>query len=125
MISEVGLGRHLIVEMYNCPWKYLDSLNYIREKMIEAAEASNSIILNYNFHKFSPQGVTGVVIVSESHLSIHTWPEYGYAAIDIFTCGKHTDPWKALEVLKNALKPKNMNVIEFKRGILIKKLIRV
>jgi len=72
------------------------------------------------FHKFSPHGVTGVVVVKESHISIHTWPEYGYASIDIFTCGNNSNPWKAYQYIVETLKPKRVQVIELKRGILEK-----
>lgn len=113
----MGLGRHLVVEMYDCNPSILDSLETIRQALLEAAKAANSMVLGDYFHKFSPQGVTGVVIVAESHLSIHTWPEFGFAALDIFTCGKHADPWKALEVVKDALKPKRIMVIEMARGL--------
>ena len=89
MKTGVGLGRHLVVEMYDCDIKVLDSINLIRQALLEAARAANSTVLGDYFHKFYPQGVTGVVVVAESHLSIHTWPEYGFAAVDIFTCGEH------------------------------------
>lgn len=118
MRAGVGLGRHLIIEMYDCDPIVLDSIDVLKNALVEAAKATNSKVLWHKFHKFYPQGVTGVVIVAESHLSIHTWPEFGYAAIDIFTCGTHTNPWKALEVLKSVLKPKRMSVLEIKRGIL-------
>ena len=114
----MGLGRHLIIEMYDCDPLLLDNIDFIEQILIEAAKATKSTILWYKFHKFQPQGVTGIVIVAESHLSIHTWPEFGYAAIDVFTCGTHTDPWKALDVLKEAFKPKRMSVLEIKRGII-------
>jgi len=116
--SGVGLGRHLIIEIYDCDPLVLDSINHIKGVLIDAAKATNSTVLWHKFHKFSPQGVTGVVVVAESHLSIHTWPEYGYAAIDVFTCGSNTDPWKALEILKGAFKPKRISVLEIKRGLL-------
>ncbi|MCD6368273.1 MAG: adenosylmethionine decarboxylase [Thermoproteales archaeon] len=117
MKTGVGLGRHLVVEMYDCDIKVLDSINLIRQALLEAARAANSTVLGDYFHKFYPQGVTGVVVVAESHLSIHTWPEYGFAAVDIFTCGEHTEPWRALEVLKKTLKPRRMMVMEMKRGL--------
>ena len=119
MTIGVGLGRHLIIEMYDCDPKLLDSIERIRVALVEAAEAAGSMVLGHSFHKFYPQGVTGIVVVAESHLSIHTWPEHSYAAIDVFTCGDHTDPWKALEVLKKALKPGRISVMEIKRGLLV------
>lgn len=119
MTVGVGLGRHLIIEMYDCDPKLLDSIEKIRAAFVEAAEAAGSTVLGHSFHKFYPQGITGIVVVAESHLSIHTWPEHSYAAIDVFTCGNHTNPWKALEVLKRALKPGRISVMEIRRGLLV------
>lgn len=116
----VGVGRHLLVELYECDSRILNSLEYIREALLKAAVASNSTIINHFFHKFKPQGISGYVLVAESHISIHTWPEYGYAAVDVFTCGEHTDPWRGLEVLRKALKAKRFNVVEVTRGAGIK-----
>ena len=116
----VGVGRHLLVELYECDSKVLNSVDDIRRALIDAAIASNSIVINHSFHKFKPYGVSGYVLVAESHISIHTWPEYGYAAVDVFTCGSHTDPWKGLDVLRKALKAKKLSVIEVTRGVGIK-----
>ncbi len=114
-----NLGRHLILEFYGCPKEILDSVEHIRDALTKAAEEANATVLSNTFHKFTPQGITGVVVISESHLSIHTWPEYGYAAVDIFTCGNHTDPWAAYEILVRSLKPRKVTVTEMKRGILV------
>jgi len=114
----VGLGKHLIVEMYDCDVKVLDSIDLLRKALLEAAKSTKSTIIREFFHKFSPQGVTGVIVIAESHITIHTWPEYNYAAIDIFTCGEHTEPWAAVGVLKRALKPGRTVLMEIKRGLL-------
>jgi len=119
----VGLGRQLIVELFGCDRDLLDSIDKLRRALIEAAKASRSTVIGHVFHKFSPQGVSGVIVIAESHLAIHTWPEYGYAAVDIFTCGKHTDPWGALAVIKEALKPKRIAVMEVRRGLMVKELV--
>ena len=76
-------------------------------------------VVDVAFRKFEPYGVSGVVVISESHLAIHTWPEYGYAAIDLFTCGDKADPWKAFEYLLDYFKPKRITTMEIKRGNLI------
>jgi len=112
----VGLGKHIIAEMLECDSEALDSVNIIKQGLLEAAIASNSTVVNYGFHRFKPHGVSGYVLIAESHISIHTWPEYGYAAVDVFTCGEHTDPWKGLEILKKRLKAKKMTVMELTRG---------
>ena len=82
--------------------------------MCNAAERSNATIINVSFHHFSPYGVSGVVVIQESHLAIHTWPEYGYAAIDIFTCGDTVDPWVAYECLKESLQAESGSTMELK-----------
>ena len=113
-----GLGRHLIVEMWGVDPGLLDDEARLRELLVEAARRAGGKIIGVLFHKFEPQGVTGVVAIAESHISIHTWPEFGYAAMDIFTCGSHVDPWRAFELAREELKPKNVNVFEIKRGLL-------
>jgi len=83
----------------------------------EAALAGGATILNSDLHHFEPNGgVSGVVILAESHITIHTWPETGYAALDVFMCGE-CDPYKAIPVLKRAFKPGNVQVIENRRGL--------
>jgi len=113
-----GLGRHLIVEMWGVDPALLDDEEKLRSVLLKAAEVAGGKIIGVLFHKFEPQGVTGVVAIAESHISIHTWPEHGYAAIDIFTCGSHVDPWRAFEYSMKELKPKNVNVFEIKRGVM-------
>ena len=107
-------GVHLVVEFWQA--KNLNSLKVIEKALKEAVVASGSNLLNLYLHQFKPKGVSGVAVVSESHISIHTWPEEKYAAIDIFTCGK-TQPYRALEVLKKYLKPKEISITEVKRGV--------
>lgn len=111
-----ALGRHLLIELYGCDVAMLDDIAGIEEHMITAARKANSTVVNSTFHRFSPYGVSGVVVIAESHLSIHTWPEYGYAAVDIFTCGDSVDPWKAFEYLKGVMKSERESVLELQRG---------
>lgn len=111
-----ALGRHLLIELYGCDASVLDDVASIEEYMRTAARKANSTIVNSTFHRFNPYGVSGVVVIAESHLSIHTWPEYGYAAVDIFTCGDSVDPWKAFEYLKDVMKSKRESIIELQRG---------
>jgi S-adenosylmethionine decarboxylase len=111
-----ALGRHLLIELYGCDVAMLDDIAGIEEHMITAARKANSTVVNSTFHRFSPYGVSGVVVIAESHLSIHTWPEYGYAAVDIFTCGDSVDPWKAFEYLKDVMKSERESVLELQRG---------
>jgi len=113
------LGRHLVCELHGISPDILRDKELLRDMMLKAADASGSTVVGDYFYKFeNDMGVTGVVVVAESHLSIHTWPEYGYAAVDVFTCGTHTDPWRALEVLREGLMPDRMDATEMTRGVL-------
>ena len=85
--------------------------------MVEAAREANATVVTHAFHRFQPHGVSGVVVIQESHLSIHTWPESGYAAMDFYTCGEHTDPWAACEYAALQLGATAMRTTEVKRGI--------
>ena len=115
-MREESLGRHVLVELYNCNPELLNNVSGIEKIMVDAAEHSKATVINVTFHHFSPYGVSGVVVIQESHLTIHTWPEYGYAAIDIFTCGNTVDPWQAYEFLKEALEASSGSTMELKRG---------
>ena len=79
------LGTHTIVELFGC--RNLNDLALVRDTLVEGAKLCGATILHTKFHQFSPQGLTGYILLAESHISIHTWPEYGYAAVDLFTCG--------------------------------------
>ena len=83
----ISLGRHLLAEFYNCESGVLNDPEHIERLMNEAARLSGATVVQSVFHVFSPHGVSGVVVVEESHLAVHTWPEYGYAAVDYFSCG--------------------------------------
>ncbi len=114
-----ALGRHLLVELHDCDREALNDLDLIREAMLKAAVDCGAVVLGESFHRFSPQGVSGVVVIAESHISIHTWPEHGYAAADVFTCGTSVNPEIAAKVLIEKLKSKNHTLTEIKRGILV------
>lgn len=111
-----SLGRHLLVELYDCKPEILDDVSAVEQLMESAALAAEATIINLTFHHFSPYGVSGVIVIQESHLAIHTWPEARYAAIDLFTCGEDTRPWLAFEVLKAGLKAQNSSAMEIHRG---------
>jgi len=113
-----SLGRHLLVEYYDCDVDVLDSVEIIREAMTNAAEMAGATIVSDTFHHFSPYGVSGVVVIAESHLAIHTWPEHKFAAVDLFTCGDDVDPWIGFYHLKDILKSKYFTVMEMRRGLL-------
>lgn len=111
------LGRHIIVELSGCEEEVINDLSKVEGLMNEAAKRANATIIKSVFHKFSPVGVSGVVVISESHLSIHTWPELGYAAIDIYTCGSNTKPFKACYFLAQKFKAKKIKATYIIRGI--------
>ena len=87
-----ALGKHLLVELHGCNPELLKKVDVVKEIMVSAAKACKATIVDTSFHEFNPFGVSGVVVIAESHLSIHTWPEYRYAAVDIFTCGDVIKP---------------------------------
>lgn len=111
-----ALGTHILVEFYNANPTTLNQPDKIGDLMNHAAKLAGATIVSSNFHHFSPHGVSGVVIIAESHLTIHTWPEYGYAAVDIFTCGDTVDPWIAFEFLKKELDCEHHSTMELRRG---------
>ena len=114
------LGRHILVEFYNCDKDILNNHTLVEKYMVEAAEASKATVVESVFHMFNPWGVSGAVIIQESHLTIHTWPEYGYASVDLFTCGDTVNPWDAFDYLERILKAERSETTEVARGIVDK-----
>ncbi len=110
------IGRHLIAEFYQCDADVLDDVARIREAMLDAARAVGATVLGEAFHKFDPHGVSGTVVIAESHLSIHTWPENGYVAVDIYTCGG-LDPRRGFDLLHQRLGAVGARVQEILRGL--------
>jgi S-adenosylmethionine decarboxylase len=111
------LGRHLIVEYAECEHDVLNDVHAIERYMKEAVRKSGATLVRSVFHRYAPQGVSGVVVIAESHMSVHTWPEYGYAAVDFFTCGNSVDPLKAHAYLEDMLGSRKTQVTELRRGI--------
>jgi spermidine synthase len=114
-MKNVALGNHILVEFMQCDPHIMNDVATIERNMVEAAEKAEATVINSTFHHFSPYGVSGVVVIQESHLAIHTWPEYGYAAVDLFTCGE-MDAWIAFDYLKDCFKSNSYSAIEMKRG---------
>ncbi len=112
-----ALGTHLLVELRECNAKILSNLKEVQTALINAAKIAEATIVEAAFHEFNPFGISGMVIIAESHLSIHTWPEYKYAAVDIFTCGNTIKPEKAVSYLIEKFQSRNPSVVELKRGI--------
>lgn len=111
-----ALGTHILVEFLGCKPEHLNDVPLIEKSMVKAASTAGATVINSTFHHFSPYGVSGVVVIQESHLAIHCWPEYQYAAVDLFTCGDTVDPWISFDYLKKALGAQNYSALEMKRG---------
>lgn len=112
------LGRQILAEYYGCDPEALRDDHRVEALMQEAAREARMTIVESVFHQFSPHGVSGAVIIAESHITIHTWPEYGYAAVDLFTCGEEGDPEAAFSYLRAGLGATHHSVSEMKRGYL-------
>jgi len=113
-----ALGTHLLVELRDCNPEILKDLNRVKEALVSAAKKAKATIVDVSFHEFNPFGISGMVVIAESHLSIHTWPEYAYAAVDIFTCGDIIKPETAANYLISQFESRNPSIVEVKRGIL-------
>jgi S-adenosylmethionine decarboxylase len=119
MIQKMqSLGNHLIVELYECHREFINDARAVENALVKAVDISGAKMVQSVVHEFNPHGISGVVVIEESHFSVHTWPEYGYCALDIFTCGDEIDYYSALHYLKEEFKAKNFSVTEMKRGML-------
>jgi S-adenosylmethionine decarboxylase len=109
-------GRHWLAEFYDA--RGLADARLVRSALRQAVAAAGLTLLDIKLHRFGRgRGITGVALLAESHISIHTWPEAGYAALDLFMCGRASDPSKALAALKKALGPQTVQVRRFRRGL--------
>jgi S-adenosylmethionine decarboxylase len=112
-----ALGRQILVEFYDCDADVINDVTMVEDILLTATRAAKASIISHNFHKFSPHGISGTVVIAESHVAIHTWPEYNYAAVDIFTCGETIDPWVIQEYIKEHFISQNVSSMEMKRGM--------
>ena len=113
-----ALGKHMIIELNGCNTDRINDVAEVERILTRAVEIAGATVIQPVFHKFNPHGISGVIVIAESHISIHTWPEFGYCAVDIFTCGDLIDNPKALDYIKKELKAKECQLMEVKRGIL-------
>ena len=111
------LGSHLLIELYDCQKDLLEAETSVGNAMRQAAVESNATVVAESFHEFKPYGVSGAVIIQESHYTIHTWPEHGYAAVDLFYCGGTVQVHQAVEVLRQRFKPQRLKFMVVRRGI--------
>lgn len=114
------IGHHLIMEFTGCPFSALNDVKKVGALLNAAVKKAGMKVVKSEFKHFAPQGISGVVILEESHISIHTWPEKGYAACDMFVCGKH-DPRTVYTMLKSSLKAKNVERMFLARGLIDKR----
>lgn len=115
--EEPSLGSHILIELFDCDQKALELENTVGKAMRDAAVASEATVVTDSFHEFKPYGVSGAVIIQESHYTIHTWPEHGYAAVDLFYCGGTIYVDRAIEELRQQFKPKRMKFLVVRRGL--------
>jgi S-adenosylmethionine decarboxylase len=111
------MGRHVISELWDCDHELLNDQAEVERIMVNAALESGAELREVVFHKFTPHGVSGVVVISESHLTIHSFPEHGYASIDVYTCGDRIDPNVAAAYISRGLRAARKEQIEFSRGL--------
>jgi S-adenosylmethionine decarboxylase len=111
------IGHHYIVEASGCDPKIIGDVAKVQQILVKAAEMAGAHVWAVSFHRFPPSGVSGVVVISESHISTHTWPEYGYGALDFYTCGDSVDPEKGLFYAVEAFGASSSHITEITRGI--------
>ncbi|MBE7119527.1 adenosylmethionine decarboxylase [Bacillus cereus] len=110
-------GKHIIVDLWGVDFSLLDDIHFLERHLFVAADHSGAHVLNASTKKFHHHGVTVLVLLSESHLSIHTYPEKNFAAIDCYTCGTTVEPQMAIDYIVNILKPEQMHIKKLIRGI--------
>jgi len=115
-LPAVAIGHQIVLDLYDCARERLESVDVVRTALVQTARAVGVTIVEEVFHKFSPWGVSGVVVIAESHLAIHTWPERRYAAVDIFTCGSSVDLHRATRYLQRVFEAERVVKKEFRRG---------
>nr|WP_211320366.1 adenosylmethionine decarboxylase [Tumebacillus permanentifrigoris] len=111
------MGRHVVAELWECDPKLLNDIEQVEKIMVNAAIESGAEVREVVFHKFTPLGVSGVVVISESHLTIHSFPEHGYASIDVYTCGDRIDPKVAADYIARGLRANKQETVQFARGL--------
>ncbi|MBX3118489.1 MAG: adenosylmethionine decarboxylase [Fimbriimonadaceae bacterium] len=115
--EEHSLGSHLLVELFGCDKASLEEERSVGVAMRDAAVASEATVVAQSFHEFQPYGVSGAIVIQESHYTIHTWPEHGYAAVDLFYCGGTVKVHKAVRVLRERFKPERIKFLVVRRGL--------
>lgn len=118
-------GTHLILDVWDAAPSSLSDLEYVKSSLLNAAKKAGATIIGYKFHKFHPTGVSGIILIAESHISIHTWPDKGYASIDIYTCGNKCFPSEAKKQILEAFRVKRADVARIDRGLESSKVMQI
>ena len=116
MDKENTFGNHYLVELIGCDAESIKFLEPAKEIFLRAVRESNATYISDGFHQFEPFGISGIVLIAESHMSFHTWPESNYVALDIFTCGEEMDPDIAINVLKEGFRATDIRIKKLTRG---------
>src|SRR5256712_13860050 len=120
-----ALGRHLLLEMFDCDPDAINNLEAVKGALVEAAKRAQATIVDVVFHEFNPFGINAAVVIAESHLAIHTWPEYRYAAVDIFSCGETLQPEVAANYLVEQFAAERTSIVEMQRGMFLNSAVPI
>jgi S-adenosylmethionine decarboxylase len=114
--STTTFGDHYLVDLHGCDAELIAAVQPTEEALLLAATRCGSTIIEHHFHQFSPQGVSGIILIAESHISVHTWPENGFVAVDIFTSGNRMKPEIAIDILQETFQAERVDVVCMARG---------
>jgi S-adenosylmethionine decarboxylase len=112
-----ALGRHVLLELNGCEQRMLTDAETLKQALVNAAQAAGAHVVETVFHQFSPHGLSGVVVIAESHITVHTWPEHGYAAVDVFTCGAPEMADQICQILRTQFKAQSTSTQALNRGM--------
>lgn len=112
------LGYHTLIELYGCNSKKINDTQLVESTLLKAAQIANLSVVNTTIHHFNPIGVSGVIVIKESHIAIHTWPEHNYVALDFFTCNSSYELTEAIEHIKCAFEAQKMEQKDIERGLI-------
>ncbi len=121
-MNNISLGQHHLAEFYDCCVNSINDVDVVRQAMVEAAKLANATIVTEVFHEFNPHGISGVVVIAESHFAIHSWPEHACVSVDLFTCSEKMDPAKAIEYLRQTFKAQRVQLQKINRAQIPAKL---
>lgn len=110
------IGKHLTVDMYGCSFEQLESVEFIKDAILTALSEAHLTLLNFISHKFEPQGLTALTLLAEGHISVHSYPNMGYAAIDVFICGDQNTPEHVVRTLSRLFRPEKTKTTHIRRG---------